>query len=256
MYTDHTPTFYGREIVSMKTLSLVHNKILSNIYEETYDSQKLKTVHEPMTYDTHDDTFCLRSTTSRKAPPGFRPSTPVEDDSGSSLFKEYGWARDALIPHGPLSYSIINGPLISDAERTFGPLEFICGLRPVSARKCLAYFGLLGQFRSNLFLEDFGYDGPGHIFHNIVDLNFLPTFHNYYFIIVSDSYFFNNWKSSFAYRLKTLGHVRTADVFEVKDRVQLIVFDFPEDERVVDLIILWRLNSCRFEDESFRKGRE
>ncbi|KAL6545818.1 hypothetical protein OROGR_009692 [Orobanche gracilis] len=40
MYADHTPTSYGRDVVSVKTLSLVHSKILSDIYKEAYDSKK------------------------------------------------------------------------------------------------------------------------------------------------------------------------------------------------------------------------
>ncbi|KAL6536102.1 hypothetical protein OROHE_012946 [Orobanche hederae] len=60
-------------------------------------------------------------------------------------------------------------------------------------------------------------------------------------------------KSLRAYRLKTLGHVRTADVFDVKDREELINFIFPGDESVGYLIILLEIRFIQIRGRIFSK---
>ncbi|KAL6499236.1 hypothetical protein OROHE_026264 [Orobanche hederae] len=60
-------------------------------------------------------------------------------------------------------------------------------------------------------------------------------------------------ESPHAYRLKILDYVCIADVFDVKDREELINFIFPGDERVVDSIILLEIRFIQIRGQIFSK---
>ncbi|KAL6534958.1 hypothetical protein OROGR_013633 [Orobanche gracilis] len=82
-----------------------------------------------------------------------------------------------------------------------------------------------------------------------------PNINNYYFFIKNNSYFGISRESPRVYRLKIFGQVRTADLFEVKDRVRLIGFDFPGDERIFDSVILLEIRFIQIRGRIFSKRK-
>ncbi|KAL6550608.1 hypothetical protein OROMI_021096 [Orobanche minor] len=169
---------------------------------------------------------------------------------------QYRPADDFVHPFLSVTAAKIEARYVADVEEDVGDVES-AALHPQQQKNGPS----LENIHSGPFpcVQNFGF-GPllihkqdsGFSPQNILQLQVGPHINNYYFFIKNDSYFGTSRESPHAYRLKILGQVRTTDVFEVKDRVKVIM----KMSASSTFLYRWRLDSFRFEDESFRRGRE